>query len=174
MWPQRAVLEDVADSARARRHRGDVLAVHENAAARDRQKAGNRAQDIGLARFRRPQKREELAVADVHRDTVHAGRHAAASVEPLQTDIDQRPRKGAHFAVLPSRSLTSGTQARPIAASRPYTAPGDVHVSSVVAITGPRNPAPMRAELMTPIAAPPACWATRATTSGNTGAIDRT
>jgi hypothetical protein len=44
----------------------------------------------------------------------------------------------------------------------------------VVANTGPIKPAPMRAALITPIAEPPACWTTRETTSGKTGAIDST
>ena len=49
-----------------------------------------------------------------------------------------------------------------------------LEASSEVASTGPTNEAPMRAALMIPMASPPAVWAMRATTIGNTGARHRT
>src|SRR3989441_4020360 len=174
VWPERAVLKDVPDAAEAWRHGGDVIAVDEDAPLRDGQKAGDRAQDVGFARVRRPEEREELPVADVHRDPAQARGRPPAGVEPVEPDVDERPRGDAHARAPAPPLLRSGTPAGTIAASRTYRAPGEVHVSRVVATTGPRNPAPMRAELMTPIAAPPACWTRRATTSGNTGAIDST
>src|SRR5262249_24623997 len=107
-------------------------------------------------------------------DPVNAGRHAARRVELAEPDADQRPLGHAHVRAPASRIRTSGTQASPIDASSRYTTAGDVHASRLVAATGPMKPAPIRAALITPIAEPPACWPTRETTSGNTGAIDST
>src|SRR2546428_414969 len=89
MWPERAVLEDVADPPRMRRDLRDVLAVDEHAAARHRQEARDRAQDVGLAGLRRPEEGEELSVANVDRDTADPGRHAAARVDAVEPDVDE-------------------------------------------------------------------------------------
>src|SRR2546425_10470647 len=115
VWPERAVLKDVPDAAEAWRHGGDVVAVDEDAPLRDGQKAGDRAQDVGFARVRRPEEREELPVADVHRDPAHAGGRPPAGVEPVEPDVDERPSGGGPAPAPAPRPVTRGPQARPSA-----------------------------------------------------------
>ncbi len=116
--PERAVLEDVTDTTKARRYGRNIVAVDEDAAARDRQEPGDRAQDVRLSRFRRAEEREELAVADVLRDPADAGRNAAAGIELIEPDVDERPLGHAHARAPISRVRTSGTHASPIDASK--------------------------------------------------------
>src|SRR5207245_575278 len=47
-----------------------------------------------------------------------AGRHAPTGVELVEADIHERPGAGAHAWAPARRKLTSGTQARPTAASK--------------------------------------------------------
>ena len=83
---EREVLEDDRDVAVARPEVGDVLVVEQHAPGVELLEAEDRAQRRRLARARRPEDGEELAVGDVERDVVH-GRHAAeALADALEAD----------------------------------------------------------------------------------------
>ncbi len=67
---QRVVLEHHADVAGMHRHAADILPVDQHLAAVQRDEAGDRAQQRGLAAAARSQQAEELAVAERHGDAV--------------------------------------------------------------------------------------------------------
>src|SRR5207249_294217 len=110
--PQGTFLEHVADAAPARRQEGDVLAVHEDAAARHRQEARDRPQHVGLARLGRAEKGEELAVAYVDAHLVGARRAATTGAERLDADFRPRTRGALRRAHAPARRLNAGARRR--------------------------------------------------------------
>ena len=89
--PQRALLEDIARRAPAGRQAGDVLPIDDDAAVAHRHEAGHGLQHVGLAGVRRPEEREELAVADVDRDVIEPRRRPPARAQRLQANVDQCP-----------------------------------------------------------------------------------
>ena len=82
---ERALLRDVADAARLRRHRAYAVAGHDRVAEGDaarlgREEAGDQAQQRGLAAARGAEHRREGAVRHVEGDVVDgAGRRAEAT-----------------------------------------------------------------------------------------------
>jgi hypothetical protein len=112
MRPQRALLKDVAGRAAPRWQRGDVLPIHQDPAARHRHEAGHGLEHVGLAGVRRPQEREELAVAHVHRHLIEPGRPPLPRRERVEPDVDERP---AHRGTAGTwaRIADSGRQASP-------------------------------------------------------------
>jgi hypothetical protein len=70
---QRVVLEDHGDVAVARAHVGDVAVADADRAGIERLEAGEHAQRRRLARARRPDEHEQLAVADVEVEAVDRG-----------------------------------------------------------------------------------------------------
>ena len=67
---QRVVLEDGVDVAVVGRRARDVLSAEQHRTARRQFEPGDHAQHGGLARPRRPEQREELALADLEVDVV--------------------------------------------------------------------------------------------------------
>ena len=93
--------------------------------------------------------------------------------KPVELD-GSLPGQSTAAGDVPATLRDTRAHAAPTAPRHAYRISGEVHASSVVAATGPMKAAPMRAELMTPIAPPPARWAMRATTIGKTGATHST
>ena len=83
---ERVVLEDRVDVAVERRDRGDVGAVEQDPAGGRQLEAGDHAQGRRLARARRPEHREELAVADVEVDAVDRDDVAVVLRDPFEAD----------------------------------------------------------------------------------------
>jgi len=63
--------------------------VQEHAAGRRRLEAGDQAEAGRLARSRRTEQREELAVANVEVDVVDGGDTAEALADPFESDRDR-------------------------------------------------------------------------------------
>ena len=78
---ERVVLEDGVDVALVGRHAGDVLAVEEDPARVGLLEAGDQAQAGRLARARRPEQREELAVVDLEAHLVDGADVAEAAAD---------------------------------------------------------------------------------------------
>ena len=87
---QRVVLEDGVDVTVERRDRGHVLAVEQDAARGRQLEAGDHPERRGLARPRRTEHREELAVADVEVDAVDGDDVAEPLLHALEAHGDGR------------------------------------------------------------------------------------
>src|SRR5215470_623922 len=144
-------MKDVPDAPVPRRGAADILPIDQDAAAAQGHESGDGAQDGRLPGVRGPQQREELSVADVHRDLGEMRGSPRVRGERLDTDVDERPAHRPPAADRP-RHVATGTDTRATTVSSRYRIAGGPTASTVVARTGPMNAAPMRAALMAPIA----------------------
>ena len=87
---QSVVLEHHAEPARDRRHRGDVLLLHEHPPRVRRLEPREQPERRGLAAAARPEEREQLTPLEAERDPVDC--HGA--IEPLDQALDSE--EGAH------------------------------------------------------------------------------